>query len=217
MLVDPATATQRTAFAPVPQPAGEPPISPRLLQRRPGADQDSGTTMERLQHLHLWASDVHSLGNYGFALGLSTLGWITFGALWLVQIILFTMTALAVWVLMRAHGSIAWSTPAHLTGGAMWREILAGAALWVSVYSTFVLNFCDFTRACRTRRSIDIVHAIPNTALLVAASLALLILTIAVNLMANFVAPIYALTNLFPERLNFARAGLVSAVIGVVI
>jgi hypothetical protein len=63
----------------------------------------------------------------------------------------------------------------------------------------------------------DIVHAIPNTALLVAASPALLILTIAVNLMANFVAPIYALTNLFPERLNFARAGLVSAVIGVVI
>ena len=35
--------------------------------------------------------------------------------------------------------------------------------------------------------------------------------------MANFVAPIYALTNLFPKKLNFARAGLVSAVIGLVI
>ena len=42
-------------------------------------------------------------------------------------------------------------------------------------------------------------------------------LTIAVNLMANFVAPIYALTNLFPRKLNFPRAGLVSAVIGLVI
>jgi cytosine/uracil/thiamine/allantoin permease len=63
----------------------------------------------------------------------------------------------------------------------------------------------------------DIVHAIPNTAVLVAASLSLLILTIAVNLMANFVAPIYALTNLFPKKLDFARAGLVSAVIGLVI
>ena len=42
-------------------------------------------------------------------------------------------------------------------------------------------------------------------------------LTIAVNLMANFVAPIYALTNLFPRKLNFSRAGLVSAVIGLVI
>ena len=42
-------------------------------------------------------------------------------------------------------------------------------------------------------------------------------LTIAVNLMANFVAPVYALTNLFPRQLNFRRAGLVSAVIGLVI
>jgi NCS1 family nucleobase:cation symporter-1 len=208
-------------------------------------------------------------------LGLSTLGWLTFGFLWLVQtfvvrhgmdmirkyeafagpIILATMAALAVWIFTQAHGSIAWSTTHPLTGTAMWHEIFAGAALWVSIYATFVLNFCDFTRACKTRGSIvrgnfwgipinvlffgcivfvmagaqfkingnviaspaDIVHAIPNTALLVAASLALLILTIAVNLMANFVAPIYALTNLFPEKLNFARAGMVSAVIGLVI
>lgn len=63
----------------------------------------------------------------------------------------------------------------------------------------------------------DVVNAIPNTPLLVIASLALIILTVAVNLMANFVAPIYALTNLFPQKLNFARAGLVSAVIGLVI
>lgn len=208
-------------------------------------------------------------------LGLSTLGWITFGALWLLQtyvvqhgmdmirkyeafagpIILVTLAALAIWVLVEAGGTIAWSTADHLTGGVMWREIFAGAALWVSIYATFVLNFCDFTRACKTRKSIfhgnfwgipinvlffgaivvvmaggqykingeivaspaDVVNAIPNTPLLVIASLALIILTVAVNLMANFVAPIYALTNLFPQKLNFARAGLVSAVIGLVI
>ncbi|MET0995074.1 MAG: NCS1 family nucleobase:cation symporter-1 [Mycobacterium sp.] len=207
-------------------------------------------------------------------LGLSTLGWLTFGALWIVQtyivqhgldmirkyeavagpVILVTMAALAVWIYLKA-GSIAWSNGDPLTGGAMWREIFAGGALWVSIYATFVLNFCDFTRASKTRKSIiqgnfwgipintlffgvivmvmagaqfkidgtviespaDIVHAIPNTFLLVAASLALLVLTIAVNLMANFVAPIYALTNLFPRKLNFSRAGLVSAVIGLVI
>ena len=28
----------------------------------------------------------------------------------------------------------------------MWREIFAGGALWVAIYGTFVLNFCDFTR-----------------------------------------------------------------------
>jgi NCS1 family nucleobase:cation symporter-1 len=35
--------------------------------------------------------------------------------------------------------------------------------------------------------------------------------------MANFVAPVYALTNLFPKRLNFRRAAIISAVIGLVI
>jgi NCS1 family nucleobase:cation symporter-1 len=63
----------------------------------------------------------------------------------------------------------------------------------------------------------DIVESIPNTFLLVVAALALLVLTIAVNLMANFVAPIYALTNLMPKRLDFRRASLVSAIIGLVI
>lgn len=208
-------------------------------------------------------------------LGLSTLGWASFLSLWLVQvvivrygmdmirkyeafagpIILITMTALAVWMFMRAGGSIALSTKDSLTGGAMWREIFAGGALWVSIYATFVLNFCDFTRASTSRKSIikgnfwgipinmlffglivivitgaqfsingviigspsDIVQAIPNTLLLVAAALALLVLTIAVNLMANFVAPIYALTNLMPKRLDFRRASLVSAIIGLVI
>ena len=137
----------------------------------------------------------------------------------------------------------------------MWREIFVGGALWVSIYATFLLNFCDFTRNSKSRRSIvkgnfwgiplnvllfgliavvlagtqfkisgvfiaspgEIVQTIPNTFLLVIAALALLVLTIAVNLIANFVAPIYALTNLFPRKLNFFRAGLLSAVIGLVI
>jgi NCS1 family nucleobase:cation symporter-1 len=207
-------------------------------------------------------------------LGLSTLGWLTFVFLWIVQviivrygmdmirkyeayagpIILVTLAALAVWMFTNA-GSIAWATPDSLTGGAMWREIFVGGALWVSIYATFLLNFCDFTRNSKSRRSIvkgnfwgiplnvllfgliavvlagaqfkisgvfiaspaDIVQTIPNTFLLVIAALALLVLTIAVNLIANFVAPIYALTNLFPRKLNFFRAGLLSAVIGLVI
>ena len=217
------------------------------------------------------------LGNldHNSILGLSTLGWAAFLFLWVVQviivrygmdmirkyeafagpIILITMIALAVWMFAKAGGSIALSKPHALTGGAMWREIFAGGALWVSIYATFVLNFCDFTRASKSRKSIikgnfwgipinmllfglivvvitgaqfkingvlisspsDIVQSIPNTLLLVLAALALLVLTVAVNLMANFVAPIYALTNLFPKRLNFRRASLVSAIIGLVI
>ncbi|WP_205850181.1 NCS1 family nucleobase:cation symporter-1 [Nakamurella flava] len=208
-------------------------------------------------------------------LGLSSLGWIAFVALWIVQVvivsfgmemirkyeafagpvILGSMLAIAVWIFFSAGGSIAFSTDNALTGGEMWREIFVGGALWVAIYGTFVLNFCDFTRNAVGRSAItrgnfwgiplnmlffgaivvvlaggqfkingqiigspaDIVQTIPNTVLLVLACLALLLVTIAVNLMANFVAPIYALTNLFPTKLNFRRAALVSAVIGLVI
>jgi nucleobase:cation symporter-1, NCS1 family len=208
-------------------------------------------------------------------LGLSTLGWLSFVALWVIQliivsygmdmirkyeafagpIILITMLAIAIWVLAQADWSIAWSTTESLQGGAMWRQIFVGAALWMAIYGTFVLNFCDFTRNAVSRSAItrgnffgipinmlffgaivvvlaggqykingqviespaDIVQAIPNTLLLVLACLALLILTIAVNLMANFVAPIYMLANLFPRYLNFRRAGWVSGTIGLLI
>ncbi|GAC69086.1 NCS1 family nucleobase:cation symporter-1 [Gordonia soli] len=208
-------------------------------------------------------------------LGLSTLGWIAFVSLWVIQVIivsygmemirkyeafagpviLITMVALAIWMLSKSDWSIAWSTPDSKTGADMWLHIIGGASLWVAIYGTFVLNFCDFTRNAASRKSIvrgnfwgiplnmllfggivivlagaqfkingttiespsDIVKTVPNTFLLVLACLALLILTVAVNLMANFVAPIYALSNLFPRYLDFRRAGLVAAVIGLII
>ncbi|MGV9284919.1 NCS1 family nucleobase:cation symporter-1 [Streptomyces sp. NPDC003730] len=208
-------------------------------------------------------------------LGQSTLGWITFLALWALQVLivsygmqmirrymafaapttLLTMCALAVWMFVRADGSVSVSVGDPLTGGAMWLQVLQAAALWVVIYGTFVLNFCDFTRSARSRGSIvrgnvvgipvnmlffavivavlsgaqftldghvitsptDIVRTIPNMFLLAVASLCLIALTVAVNLLANFVAPIYALVNLFPHRLDFRRAGLVSAALGLVI
>lgn len=208
-------------------------------------------------------------------LGLSTLGWVTFAALWAVQVViasygmriirrfmaiagpvvLLAMLGIAVWMFARAGWSISPSAGRELTGGAMWTKIFESAALWVVIYGTFVLNFCDFTRSVSSRAAIvrgnligipvnmlffagivvvlsgaqfringqtvagpdDIVGTIPNTFFLVVASLALIILTIAVNLLANFVAPIYALTNLFPRGLNFRRAALVSAILGFVI
>jgi NCS1 family nucleobase:cation symporter-1 len=208
-------------------------------------------------------------------LGLSTLGWVSFIALWILQvvivtygmrtvrrylafagpIILTTMLALAVWMFIRAGGSIATSTHHPLTGGAMWGHIFSGAALWVVIYGTFVLNVCDFTRSVRDRKSIvkgnlvgipanmiffaiivfvlagaqfkingriitspsDIVQNIPNTLLLILAALALIVMTVAVNLLANFVAPIYMMVNLLPKKLNFGRAGILCAIIGLVI
>ncbi|QIV86918.1 NCS1 family nucleobase:cation symporter-1 [Glutamicibacter mishrai] len=208
-------------------------------------------------------------------LGLNTLGWICFVALWAIQlvivsygmemirkyeafagpVILVTFLALAIWMFIESGFNISLSTGETKSGGAMWASMFGAAALWVSIYGTFVLNFCDFTRGAKSKKSIvkgnffgiplnmlffgaivvvltgtqfsingkiitspsDVVSAIPNTFLLLLASAALLVLTIAVNLMANFVAPTYALTNLFPKKLNFRSAAMISGVIGLVI
>lgn len=211
-------------------------------------------------------------------LGLSTLGWISFAVLWVLQvlivirgmemirkyeafagpIILVTFLALAIWVFVtavQAGVTIEWSGPNPLSGTEMWVNIGEAAALWVVIYGTFALNFCDFTRGAPSRGAIlkgnffgipinmmffavivillsagefstngriidspsDIVEQIPNTALLVLASLALIILTVAVNLMANFVAPIYMFANFFPKHLNFKRAAILTATIGFII
>ncbi|MFK3677675.1 NCS1 family nucleobase:cation symporter-1 [Microbacterium sp. NPDC090218] len=211
----------------------------------------------------------------GSFLGLSALGWITFLVLWAVQvvivsygmemirkyeafagpIILGTFVALAVWVLVQSGFQINWAPHGTVEGGELWLKMLGAASLWVAIYGTFVLNFCDFTRGAKSRSAIvrgnfwgipinmlffgvivvvlaggsfeiggqvisspaDVVAAIPNTFLLVLASLALIALTVAVNLMANFVAPTYAFTNLLPRHLNFRKAAILSAVIGLVI
>lgn len=208
-------------------------------------------------------------------LGLDTLGWICFATLWAVQlvivsygmemirkyeafagpVILVTFLALAIWMLFESGFNVSMTTGDTRSGLDMWVGIFGAAALWVSIYGTFVLNFCDFTRGASSKKAIvrgnffgiplnmlffgaivvvltgtqfsingavisspsDVVEAIPNTLLLVLASGALLVLTIAVNLMANFVAPTYALTNLFPKKLNFRTAALISGVIGLVI
>jgi NCS1 family nucleobase:cation symporter-1 len=208
-------------------------------------------------------------------LGLSSLGWATFLLLWVIQlvivsygmemirkyeaiagpVILMTFVALAGWILMRANFSIAWDMRHALSGTDMWIKIIGAAALWVTVYGTFILNFCDFTRGAQSRNSIfwgnfwgipvnmllfggivvvlsggqyhidghiiaspaDIVAMIPDTFLLVLATLSLLVLTIGVNLMANFVAPTYALTNLMPKYMNFRKAAILSALIGLFI
>ncbi|NIE73412.1 NCS1 family nucleobase:cation symporter-1 [Pantoea sp. Ap-967] len=208
-------------------------------------------------------------------LGLSTLGWVTFLGIWCVQVAIFAygmemvrryeslagpvilvaFTALAGWMYWRCGLSIAWSSGNPPTGSTMCLKVLGAAALWVSLYGSMILNFCDFTRNCPDKRTInmgnfwglpvnmlgfaliavvlagaqfsidgklvqsptEIVAAIPNTAGLVLACLAFLIVTVAVNIMANFVAPAFVLTNLAPKLLNFRRAGLLSAAIAVLI
>jgi NCS1 family nucleobase:cation symporter-1 len=170
-------------------------------------------------------------------------------------VILLTVASLAGWMYFQADGHIAWSIREPLTGGEMWRNIFAGGALWLAIYGTLILNFCDFARSSPCRKTIqvgnfwglpvnilvfaaitvllcggqfqlngrviesptEIIAAIPNTFFLVLGCLAFLIVTVAVNIMANFVAPAFVLSNLAPKYLNFRRAGLISAAVAVLI
>ena len=95
-------------------------------------------------------------------LGLSTLGWACFVAIWFVQlvilaygmemvrryeafagpVILVTVASLAGWMYFQVGGNIAWSIREPLSGGEMWRNIFAGGALWLTIYGTLILNFC---------------------------------------------------------------------------
>ena len=155
----------------------------------------------------------------------------------------------------QANATIAWSIREPLSGGEMWRNIFAGGALWLAIYGTLILNFCDFARSSPCRKTIkvgnfwglpvnilvfavisfvlsgaqfsidgtvidsptQIIAAIPDKTFLVLGCLAFLIVTVAVNIMANFVAPAFVLSSLAPSRLNFRRAGLISATLAVLI
>ena len=206
--------------------------------------------------------------------GLSTLGWVTFVAIWLVQIgiltygmemvrkyetagpvILVTTLSLAAWMFSRTGGHLAMSIGKPLTGFRMWTEIFAGGSLWLAIYGTLVLNFCDFARSSPSAKTVrvgnfwglpvnilvfatisfvlagaqfklnghiihsptEIIATVPNKLFLVLGCLAFLIVTVAVNIMANFVAPAFVLTSLAPHRLSFRRSGLISATIAVLI
>lgn len=107
-------------------------------------------------------------------LGLSSLGWICFLGLWVVQLAILTfgmeiirkfqdwagpavwivMLAMAVWVFVLAGDRISWTPPDALTGSAMWWEMLGAAGLTISTYGTLMLNFCDFSRFAPNTRSV---------------------------------------------------------------
>lgn len=265
-------------------PGGADAPSPRLYNRDLAPTTVEGRSWKAYNIFTLWAVDVHSLGNYGFALGLFALGlgaWQILVSLGIGALVLFVLLTVAGYMgyrtglpfpvmsrisfgvrgaqlpaLVRGAVAIAWfGIQTYLATQVLVVMVLAGASLWTAIYGTFVLNFCDFTRGAVSTGAVrrgsfwgilpntlffgvvvvvlaggqlriggqvisspaDVVNTIPNTPLLLLASAALLILTIAVNLMANFVAPCYALSNLFPKVLDFRRAGVVSALIGLVI
>ncbi len=62
---------------------------------------------------------------------------------------------------------------------------------------------------------VALVQEFGNPIVLILGVATILIATLSVNVAANIVSPAYDLVNMFPRRLNFVRAGLISIVIGV--
>lgn len=63
----------------------------------------------------------------------------------------------------------------------------------------------------------DIVAAVDNTALTIVAAVTFLVATLGINVVANFIPPIYSLSNLSPEHITFRRASWMVAAAGFVI
>ncbi len=110
-------------------------------------------------------------------LGLSTLGWICFLALWVAQLfvlrhgmetvrrfvdwagpaIYVAMFALAIWIVIKAGGQIDFTLGSKelSTGGAILAFVTA-ASLVVAYFSTLLLNFCDFARFSPSERMVKV-------------------------------------------------------------
>jgi NCS1 family nucleobase:cation symporter-1 len=63
----------------------------------------------------------------------------------------------------------------------------------------------------------DIVAAVDNTALTILAAITFLVATVGINVVANFIPPVYSLSNLSPRRFTFSRASWVIAGAGFII
>lgn len=107
-------------------------------------------------------------------LGLSTLGWIAFLAMWAVQLLLLrngmetirkfqdwagpavwvVMFALTLYILWRADWHISLTLPGKEAQFGMAHAFFAAVSLTVAYFSTLMLNFCDFSRFAPSRRSV---------------------------------------------------------------
>lgn len=63
----------------------------------------------------------------------------------------------------------------------------------------------------------DIVGQVGNVWLSIIAAVTFFVATVGINLVANFIPPVYDIVNLKPERLNFKIAGFITAALGFII
>jgi NCS1 family nucleobase:cation symporter-1 len=213
---------------------------------------------------------------HGGFLGLSPLGWISFLAIWALQLLLIRrgmetirrfqdyagpaiwvmMIALAVWMLAKSGGHLTMNFGGpRLSAGGSVREFFVVISLVVSYFAALLLNFCDFSRFTPTKREVirgnllglpvnfvafaivatvvtagsyqvygsyitdpvSLVSRISLVPVLLLGAVTFSAATLGINVVANFVSAAYDLSNLVPKRMDFRRAGLVAAVLSLLV
>jgi len=110
-------------------------------------------------------------------LGLSSLGWICFLVLWVIQLLILQrgmdvvrkyqdwcgpliylmMLALLIWILIQSGGRISLNvSPTLVPAGEAVFKFSTAIALVVAYFSTLLLNFCDFSRFTPSRKTIQL-------------------------------------------------------------
>lgn len=205
-------------------------------------------------------------------LGLSAMGWICFGIMWVLQALVFwhgmsaikrfidiagpavyvVMLMLAGWIVYKTGLSNISFTLASktLTIGQQSWEMLTATALVVSYFSGPLLNFGDFSRYGKSmgeiRRGnrwglpfnfllfsivtvvivsgtqslfgqmitdpIETVSRVGNSVAVALGLLTMIIATIGINIVANFVSPAFDFSNCSPQKISFRTGGMIAAV-----
>jgi NCS1 family nucleobase:cation symporter-1 len=64
---------------------------------------------------------------------------------------------------------------------------------------------------------VAIVEKIGNPVVAIVGSLTFIVATMGINIVANFVSPAYDIANLYPEKIDFRRGGLIASILAVVV
>ncbi|PLR48306.1 nitrate reductase [Chimaeribacter arupi] len=205
-------------------------------------------------------------------LGLSALGWICFGIMWVLQAMVFwhgmnaikrfidiagpavyvVMLMLAGWILYKTGlDKISFTLSSKvLTPGQQTWEMITATALVVSYFSGPLLNFGDFSRYGKTMQEIrrgnrwglpfnfllfsvvtvvivsgtqslfgqmitdpiETVSRVGNSVAVAIGLLTMIIATIGINIVANFVSPAFDFSNCAPQKISFRTGGMIAAI-----
>ena len=183
-------------------------------------------------------------------LGLSTLGWYCFAAMWVLQTALFLCNMEAIRRFMDWAGPIVYIAMLVLmvliVREAAWENIsfsltekemgvsetiwtmIVGAALVVSYFCGPTLNFVFFSLIAVVTISgtpvvfgelivdpIEVMGKLDNKTAVLILGLTMLIATVGVNIVANFVSAAFDISNIFPKYISWRTGGLVASVLSV--